>query len=131
MSQIQLKTLNGENIPLKNSAMNIDVCDHIAQFTIVQSYQNIVSYDQLAQFYKTNDTHPILLINFAELPNHIISNNVLIAKTVGPLPFSYKLKINDYIVIVGTQNNNIYDGTYRVQNIGTHSKKWVLVKENV
>ena len=40
MSYIQLKTVNGKNVPMKNVKINVDIHNHVAQFTLTQLYHN-------------------------------------------------------------------------------------------
>jgi len=59
------------------------------------------------------------------LPTYINIGNFLTAISVGVLPFSDKLKVNDFVLIVG---EGTYDGVYKVLNLGSIIEKWILEK---
>ena len=86
-------------------------------------------FSQLEKYYKDNNLHPSLVINVNDLPKHIKSNGVLIAILDGLLPF-VELSVNDYVVIIGSLDGEMYDGTYRVCSIGSLNCKWKLEKMN-
>ena len=92
---------------------------------------SINKYALLEEQYKTNNLCSImLLINAIDLPNYIMHQNVLIASNIGYFPFADKLKIGDYVVIVGFTNIT-YNGTYKICNIGSTTQKWIIEKQNI
>ena len=59
------------------------------------------------------------------LPTYINIGNFLTAISVGLLPFSDKLKVNDFILVIG---EGTHDGVYKILNIGSIIEKWILEK---
>ena len=125
MRHIILKTINNQIIPLKNVVMKLDICNHIAQFTLIQSYQNIIE-EPIEIFYTFPTPSYASVFDFSAKINDKLIKAVLKNKDEATENYNKSISEGNGTVFMEKISNDIF--SVSLGNINPNANMEIIIK---